>query len=242
MLLERDFFLCFPPAVPDGEDESPKLTFDVSALVAAINGASSAIFCGAKAAERSLEISKSSSTLLLRLFETSEEEGLSVLLGRYSTVVVLFDRLGAFLEDSGFADGGSERSCQVDAGIERLLLLDLSSVIFLVFFSSKDPLDDSSTRFLSSEDLLMVSFSKFLSSEAFLSASLSFLGILSFSLLISFDDSWEWIPSDSLDFTLRLKAELSTLLLLLSGDLEADLDEAAERDLLMVRFGAFGAE
>jgi hypothetical protein len=108
------------------------------------------------------------------------------------------------------------------------VLLDLSFVVSFSFFSSKDLLDDSSSSFLSSEDLLLVSFSSFLASEALSSASfLSFFSRLSFSLSLSFDDSLEWIHSDSFDFTLRLKAEESALLLLLFGDFEADLDEAA---------------
>jgi hypothetical protein len=127
-----------------------------------------------------------------------------------------------------------------------------------LFFSSKDLLDDSSSSFLSSEDLLLVSFSSFLSSKALWSASFSslssFFSSLSFSLSLPFDDSLEWLSSDSFDFTLHLKAEESTLLLLRFGDFEADLDEAAERDLVILwlsggfdiflddvelRFGAF---
>jgi hypothetical protein len=90
-------------------------------------------------------------------------------------------------------------------------------------------MDDSSASFLSSEDLLLVSFSSFLSSKAFSSASFSsFFSRLSFSVSLSFDNSLQWIASDSFDFTLRLKAEEYALLLFRFGDFEADLDEAVD--------------
>ena len=122
VLLERDFVLCFSPivqsVVPDGENESSKLTFDVSTLVAATDGPSDAVFCGAKALQKDpFDESKSSSKLLLRLFDTSGKERSSVLVpGRPCTVVVLFDRLGVFLDVSGLVVGGSRDPCQADAG------------------------------------------------------------------------------------------------------------------------------
>ena len=77
VLLERDFVLRFSPVVqsvvPDGENESSKLTFDVSTFVAAIDGASDTVFFGAKTQQKDpFDESKSSSKLLLRLFDTSE--------------------------------------------------------------------------------------------------------------------------------------------------------------------------
>jgi hypothetical protein len=116
VLLEQDFVLCFSPElVVLGENGSYKLTFDVSTLVAAINGTppvGGAVCCaGAKTAERSFDESKSSTKLLFRLFDTSEEERRRPWVlpeGRPFMAVVLFDRLlDLFLEVSGFTYGGS---------------------------------------------------------------------------------------------------------------------------------------
>jgi hypothetical protein len=63
-------FLSVVGSVVSGENESPKLTFEVSTLVTATDGASVADFFGGNAAERSSDESKSSSKLLLSFFDS----------------------------------------------------------------------------------------------------------------------------------------------------------------------------
>ena len=96
VLLESGIFFSVVESIIAGENESSKLSFEVSTLGTPNFGTSGASSCGGMSAEMSFDESKSSSKLLLGLFGTSEEERSSVTRAGPLTVVVL--RLPRLLE------------------------------------------------------------------------------------------------------------------------------------------------